>query len=691
VGGEGEGDGDIWSEEKGNAHAETLRLRWRNQKMARFIHHFTRYQAHRESVGMEGRMYQATLLRIRGGLVASAEGKLHWLQGEVSPNPMASHNVKSAAQPSLASEALPAQGPGESGVKSQSDEEDFFQMNPLVAQQVLASSTSVGSGSGTTSAPATSAGVDAGTNVAGESDVWEESEECLRFLTDGFDELLKCRNILQWSYPYAYFEFENEDDHDYTSMRPSANRSRGRFGRAVNEDHHRIFDLLQADLEGNVETLSDVVARRRLRAGRDQIALATRAASSKRIEIETVIVTFAATRRRAKRVAGAGMHTPSARAQPQRPRTADYGYHRSRQVRRQQELTAQTERRPRLRSDSEETVELDVAALLFELDLASSQEVSAVGNAGGAQSVEMLEVLSNRQQRLELLQQRMRAIFGGDLPTDNATASASNLEFGSGAHSARARALNESVRRQTLNGTSSRRRNRGNSNDNRARRRTINATTPSTSPIAVRQVRNSPLNINRELSVDPDFLVSSDEDDTEGEGAQGNDGADSGSYSNSGSEEQEEVARPTHAQTLFTATRLRQILRRGNADEINAASDALRTMQLTADPSPTRVHRLPPPDIVRDSMRDTMRLEMLTQRAEEEAALNRAILMSLQESHSTNTNTTTGAQEGEASVPSTESIGMLQGMGFTQEQASQALVESRGDVSLAANRLLGIN
>lgn len=38
---------------------------------------------------------------------------------------------------------------------------------------------------------------------------------------------------------------------------------------------------------------SDVVARRRLRAGRDQIVLVTRAAKSKRVELESVIVTYA--------------------------------------------------------------------------------------------------------------------------------------------------------------------------------------------------------------------------------------------------------------------------------------------------------------------------------------------------------------------------------------------------------------
>ena len=33
---------DLWNEESGNAHAETLRLREKNKRMARFIHHFTR-------------------------------------------------------------------------------------------------------------------------------------------------------------------------------------------------------------------------------------------------------------------------------------------------------------------------------------------------------------------------------------------------------------------------------------------------------------------------------------------------------------------------------------------------------------------------------------------------------------------------------------------------------------------------
>lgn len=33
----------LWQEERGNAHAETMRLREKGKRMARFIHYFTRF------------------------------------------------------------------------------------------------------------------------------------------------------------------------------------------------------------------------------------------------------------------------------------------------------------------------------------------------------------------------------------------------------------------------------------------------------------------------------------------------------------------------------------------------------------------------------------------------------------------------------------------------------------------------
>lgn len=44
-----------------------------------------------------------------------------------------------------------------------------------------------------------------------------------------------------------------------------------------------------------------------------------------------------------------------------------------------------------------------------------------------------------------------------------------------------------------------------------------------------------------------------------------------------------------------------------------------------------------------------------------------------------------------SSEPAESDVVMLESMGFTREQATQALIENRMDVELAANRLLGID
>lgn len=87
-----------------------------------------------------------------------------------------------------------------------------------------------------------------------------------------------CWQILQWSYPYAFFEFEGEDYGDYSryvrrtarclpaasanhasstsnNHRPQPRRSR--FERT--SGHRPSFDMLQGELETLVETLSGTV------------------------------------------------------------------------------------------------------------------------------------------------------------------------------------------------------------------------------------------------------------------------------------------------------------------------------------------------------------------------------------------------------------------------------------------------
>ena len=94
------------------------------------------------------------------------------------------------------------------------------------------------------------------------------------------------------------------------------------------------------------------------------------------------------------------------------------------------------------------------------------------------------------------------------------------------------------------------------------------------------------------------------------------------------------------------------------------------------------------------------RMSALSRRAKEETALNRAILMSLQDSTASAVySMQTAAAETSAmpdansnpSEPQQSDVDMLMSMGFEREQVIQTLRESRMNVELAANRLLGID
>ena len=54
-------------QDRGNAHMESIRARQRAVKAQRFIHHYTRYQAHSDSSAMERRIMRLTLTRIADG------------------------------------------------------------------------------------------------------------------------------------------------------------------------------------------------------------------------------------------------------------------------------------------------------------------------------------------------------------------------------------------------------------------------------------------------------------------------------------------------------------------------------------------------------------------------------------------------------------------------------------------------
>lgn len=132
-------NGMPWSEDRGNAHAETLRMRERNRKIARFIHHFTRYKAHGDSVLMESRMHSETARRIGDGLQRCKDGKLRWLQGTVVKNPLLDT------------------------LKQENQDTDEKIGGDLTETSLLK--------------------------------YVIKNESCLEFLDDGFEELRKCRNV----------------------------------------------------------------------------------------------------------------------------------------------------------------------------------------------------------------------------------------------------------------------------------------------------------------------------------------------------------------------------------------------------------------------------------------------------------------------------------------------------------------
>lgn len=87
------------------------------------------------------------------------------------------------------------------------------------------------------------------------------------------------------------------------------------------------------------------------------------------------------------------------------------------------------------------------------------------------------------------------------------------------------------------------------------------------------------------------------------------------------------------------------------------------------------------------SVASDIRMARLTRRAEEEAALNRAILMSIQDSALVASGGAAGAGDAVA-PPSEEDVATMMAMGFGREEVVQALRETRNNVELAANRLL---
>ena len=93
---------------------------------------------------------------------------------------------------------------------------------------------------------------------------------------------------MRGSFAYAFYMYSDEDDYD-TSGTHSLGRQLMRRHRGRQESRRQTFELIQSDLEVITEMLSDVVARRRLRAAKNLIIQATRTARLKRVSTYDII------------------------------------------------------------------------------------------------------------------------------------------------------------------------------------------------------------------------------------------------------------------------------------------------------------------------------------------------------------------------------------------------------------------
>ena len=355
------------------------------------------------------------------------------------------------------------------------------------------------------------------------------------------------------------------------------------------------------------------------------------------------------------------------------------------------------------RSDSDESI--DIAALLFEMDLASAGSGSDAAGAGGEGNAAM--ALQERTRQI----QRLLQAFGADAAAAGLTSDATDLPppipsvTTTGVNSSR------SSGRQTRSATHTPPPAPGSAGG-----------TPNTRRLELRQARNSPGGHRVSYTIDPDFEMDeseseSDDDEATGEGSGKGIAEEEGGVERSveaGIEESGSETQPdgSGVPAISAATSRRKRTSRAAATPESAADAAARTAEyeraaalreLLRFGSAGGVHggRMDPDAVTGRSpavsaSRQQIREARLIQRAEEEQQLNRAILMSLQENQTADRRpageaAAAGAEGPVSSEPSEEDVAMLVSMGFTKEQSTQALVENRMNVELAANRLLGID
>mmetsp|Transcript_19069 Transcript_19069/g.31890 ORF Transcript_19069/g.31890 Transcript_19069/m.31890 type:complete len:1165 (+) Transcript_19069:214-3708(+) len=223
----------------GSSTKETLRLRKNAAIMDRFIQHYSSFKAHEDSVQLEVKMQFDTLGRISASLQRSVSRELQWLRGEEVSHPL----------------VRPAQEGNEKESEEFSTKSEEFSWRGDV-------DTEESTGANADSYP-------------------------LLFLQKGFRELIKCRQFLKGFFAFSFYMLTD----DHIRKRGSSSHFSS-SQRVLVESRKESIERARSDLETLTETLSNIVARKRLRASRSEIERATRAARSQRLEFEMIISSF---------------------------------------------------------------------------------------------------------------------------------------------------------------------------------------------------------------------------------------------------------------------------------------------------------------------------------------------------------------------------------------------------------------
>jgi len=216
---------------EGSAAEEARKMKKRARETERFIHHYTRFGAHGESSDMEQRRKLQTLDRVRR-LQASVHSEI----GQ-PPSGERSHGEPFTPPRTRAAGSF---------------EPHAEEMQHLRAQLSADRVTAL------------------------------RRFDAAALLEAAFDELEVCRLILRNSYAFSFFVLKH--------AAPNRRRRQPRRRQVALQKLQVEFETLQSELEMLTETLSEIVARRYIRASCLEISNGTKAAMSKRIEFYVLMI-----------------------------------------------------------------------------------------------------------------------------------------------------------------------------------------------------------------------------------------------------------------------------------------------------------------------------------------------------------------------------------------------------------------